>query len=159
MKDHDRGNEVQLNRLTELSTAELAQVIRGQAGPPVVMVEAHRRRIEHLNPSMNAIVTIAPDLKNRAREITSRSHCRVGEPCSDGLNVRWSKLLILLEAPPRLCRDSVSKWFHSRQNQKHCDSGRCCKSLRLKRILVAGGDSNSRPWGYEEQRSRCPKST
>jgi amidase len=46
---------------------ELAALVRTRAVSPVEVVEAHLRRIEQLNPSLNAIVTIAPDLLAQAR--------------------------------------------------------------------------------------------
>lgn len=43
-------------------------MIRGREVSPVEVVEAHLRRIEELNPSLNAVVTLAPDALRRARE-------------------------------------------------------------------------------------------
>jgi Asp-tRNA(Asn)/Glu-tRNA(Gln) amidotransferase A subunit family amidase len=43
-------------------------LIRGRAVSPVEVVEAHLRRIEEVNPRLNAIVTLAPDALERARE-------------------------------------------------------------------------------------------
>src|ERR1044072_9244993 len=43
-------------------------LIRLRAVSPVEVVEAHLRRIEKLNPHLNAIVTLAEDAMDRARE-------------------------------------------------------------------------------------------
>ena len=54
--------------LTRMSAAELAGQIRARAVSPVEVVEAYLRRIEEVNPPLNAVVTIAPDALERARE-------------------------------------------------------------------------------------------
>lgn len=58
--------------LTKLSATRLAALIRARAASPVEIVEAHLNRIsaynERLNPKLNAIVTLAPDVVDRARE-------------------------------------------------------------------------------------------
>ncbi|HYH85950.1 MAG TPA: amidase, partial [Pyrinomonadaceae bacterium] len=43
-------------------------MIRGRAVSPVEVVEAYLRRIKRVNPRLNAIVTLAPDALERARE-------------------------------------------------------------------------------------------
>jgi Asp-tRNA(Asn)/Glu-tRNA(Gln) amidotransferase A subunit family amidase len=45
----------------------VADLIRRREISPVEVAEAHLRRIDELNPSLNAIVTLAPDLIERAR--------------------------------------------------------------------------------------------
>jgi len=45
----------------------VADLIRRREVSPVEVAEAHLRRIAELNPSLNAIVTLAPDLIERAR--------------------------------------------------------------------------------------------
>ena len=45
----------------------VAELIRRREVSPVEVAEAHLRRIDELNPSLNAIVTLAPDLIERAR--------------------------------------------------------------------------------------------
>jgi Asp-tRNA(Asn)/Glu-tRNA(Gln) amidotransferase A subunit family amidase len=52
--------------LTTKSATELAALIRSRAVSPVEVVEAHLQRIARLNPSLNAIVTLAPDALDRA---------------------------------------------------------------------------------------------
>ncbi|HEV2913336.1 MAG TPA: amidase [Pyrinomonadaceae bacterium] len=47
-------------------------MIRTRAASPVEVAEAHLRRIESLNPVLNAIVTLAPDVLERAREAEGR---------------------------------------------------------------------------------------
>jgi amidase len=54
--------------LTSKSATELLQLIKTRAVRSVEIVEAYLTRIELLNPSLNAIVTIAPDVVDRARE-------------------------------------------------------------------------------------------
>src|ERR1700674_1483068 len=56
-----------MSDLTVQSATELARMIRQREVSPVEVVEAHLRRIESLNPSLNAIVTIAPDVLDCAR--------------------------------------------------------------------------------------------
>ncbi len=43
-------------------------MIRGRGVSPVEVMEAHLRRVERVNPSLNALVTLAPDALARARE-------------------------------------------------------------------------------------------
>lgn len=54
--------------LTQLSATKLAALIRGRRVSPVEVVEAYLRRIEQANPQLNAVVTLAPDALERARE-------------------------------------------------------------------------------------------
>ena len=49
------------------SLTTIAELIRRREVSPVEVAEAHLRRIDELNPSLNAIVTLAPDLIERAR--------------------------------------------------------------------------------------------
>jgi Asp-tRNA(Asn)/Glu-tRNA(Gln) amidotransferase A subunit family amidase len=53
--------------LIKETLATVARMIRQREVSPVEVVEAHLERIARLNPSLNAIVTIAPDLMERAR--------------------------------------------------------------------------------------------
>lgn len=53
--------------LTTKSATELVALISSRAVAPVEVVEAHLRRIEQVNPALNAIVTIAEDAIDRAR--------------------------------------------------------------------------------------------
>ena len=57
-----------MNELTEKSATELAGMIRMRAVSPVEVVKAYLRRVEKLNPRLNAIVTLAPDAPERARQ-------------------------------------------------------------------------------------------
>src|SRR5438552_16630382 len=57
--------------LTTKSATELAALIRSRTVSPVEIVEAHLRRIERINPSLNAIITLAPDALDRARAAES----------------------------------------------------------------------------------------
>jgi amidase len=52
-----------------MSAAELARLIRAGAASPVEVVEAHLRRVESVNARLNAVVTLAPDALERAREV------------------------------------------------------------------------------------------
>ena len=54
--------------LTNLSASELVRLIIGKQASPVEVAQAHLDRIEQLNPVLNAIVTIAPDVLERARQ-------------------------------------------------------------------------------------------
>ncbi|MFL6332351.1 MAG: amidase [Pyrinomonadaceae bacterium] len=54
--------------LTRLSAVELARLMRARAVSPVEAAEAYLRRIESVNPTLNAVVTLAPDVLERARE-------------------------------------------------------------------------------------------
>lgn len=51
-----------------MSAVELARQIRARAVSPVEVVGAYLRRVEELNPTLNAVVTLAPDALERARE-------------------------------------------------------------------------------------------
>ena len=53
--------------LTSKSATELIQLISAREVSSVEIVEAHLQRIEQLNPALNAIVTIAPDVVAQAR--------------------------------------------------------------------------------------------
>ncbi|MGB7924308.1 MAG: amidase [Pyrinomonadaceae bacterium] len=55
--------------LTRYTATRLAELIRGREVSPVEVVEAHLRRIEELNPHLNAVVTLAPDAISRARSM------------------------------------------------------------------------------------------
>src|SRR6201989_282499 len=56
------------DELTKLSAARAAELIRGGELSPVELAGAYLRRIESLNPQLNAIVTLAPDVLKRARK-------------------------------------------------------------------------------------------
>jgi Asp-tRNA(Asn)/Glu-tRNA(Gln) amidotransferase A subunit family amidase len=55
------------DELTTNSACQLASLIRSRVVSPVEVVEAHLRRVDQINPSLNAIVTFAPDILERAR--------------------------------------------------------------------------------------------
>jgi amidase len=57
--------------LTTRSATEIAALIHARAVSPVEVVEAHLQRIEQINPTLNAIVTLAPDALDRARAAES----------------------------------------------------------------------------------------
>ncbi|HEY0546634.1 MAG TPA: amidase [Pyrinomonadaceae bacterium] len=59
------------DELTTKSLMELAALIRSREVSPVEVLEAHLSRIERLNPQLNAIVTLAPDALEKAREAES----------------------------------------------------------------------------------------
>ena len=56
------------DELTKRGVTDLAELIRTRAVSPVEVTEAHLQRIEDLNPQLNAIITLAPDAIDRARE-------------------------------------------------------------------------------------------
>ena len=60
--------EIGMDDLTSQSATRLAELIRTRAVSPVEVVTAHLQRIQRMNPSLNAIVTLAPDALERARE-------------------------------------------------------------------------------------------
>ena len=56
--------------LAEKSLTELVDLMRTRSVSPLEVAEAHLERIEELNPRLNAIVTLAPDLLDRAAALT-----------------------------------------------------------------------------------------
>jgi len=54
--------------LTAQSLVTMARLIREREVSPVEIVEAHLERIAELNPTLNAVVTLAPDALERAKE-------------------------------------------------------------------------------------------
>src|SRR5688572_32610929 len=61
-----------LEELTHLSATVRAHLIRGKQASPVEVAQAYLKLLERINPSLNAIVTIAPDLLDRAREAEAK---------------------------------------------------------------------------------------
>ena len=57
-----------MNDLNAKSITELAELIRTRHASPVEIVQAHLDRISQINPALNAVVTIAPDLIEQARK-------------------------------------------------------------------------------------------
>jgi Asp-tRNA(Asn)/Glu-tRNA(Gln) amidotransferase A subunit family amidase len=57
-----------MSELTSRSAATLARLISDRSVSPVEVVQAHLAVIDQLNPKLNAIVTFAPDLLERAKE-------------------------------------------------------------------------------------------
>jgi Asp-tRNA(Asn)/Glu-tRNA(Gln) amidotransferase A subunit family amidase len=55
------------DEITSMSAAKLCESVRRRALSPVEIMEAHLRRAEASNPSLNAIVTFAPDALAQAR--------------------------------------------------------------------------------------------
>jgi len=56
-----------MNELVEQSLTTIARLIQRREASPVEVAEAHLERIARLNPELNAIVTIAPDVIEHAR--------------------------------------------------------------------------------------------
>src|SRR6185503_849689 len=56
-----------MNDLVELSLTTIAGMIQRREVSPIEVAKAHLERIAQLNPALNAIVTIAPDVIERAR--------------------------------------------------------------------------------------------
>src|SRR5215212_9032704 len=56
------------DELTSLSAGRAAELIRGGELSPVELVGAYLRRVESLNPRLNAVVTLAPDVLELARK-------------------------------------------------------------------------------------------
>ena len=65
-----------MTELIQHNLTALAKMIRAKEVSPVEVVEAHLRQIENLNPRLNAIVTIAPDLLDRARAAEKLSNSK-----------------------------------------------------------------------------------
>jgi Asp-tRNA(Asn)/Glu-tRNA(Gln) amidotransferase A subunit family amidase len=57
-----------MNDLTAQSLKTMARLIREREVSPVEIAQAHLERISALNPALNAIVTLAPDVLERAKE-------------------------------------------------------------------------------------------
>ncbi|MEP6717805.1 MAG: amidase [bacterium] len=57
-----------MSELTSQSASALVQLISTRSISPVEVAEAHLAAIDQLNPKLNAIVTVAPDVIQRARE-------------------------------------------------------------------------------------------
>ena len=56
-----------MNELNQQTLGSIAKMIREREVSPVEVAEAHLERIAGLNPALNAIVTLAPDVLERAR--------------------------------------------------------------------------------------------
>lgn len=57
-----------MTELVRKPLTKIAEMIRSRIVSPVEVAEAHLERIAELNPQLNAIVTLAPNLLDRARE-------------------------------------------------------------------------------------------
>src|SRR6186713_886225 len=57
-----------MSNLIKESLGAIAGMIQKREVSPVEVAEAHLERIARLNPELNAIVTLAPDVIERARE-------------------------------------------------------------------------------------------
>lgn len=57
-----------MSELVEQTLRAFAEMIQRREVSPVEVAEAHLERIARLNPGLNAIVTLAPDLLERARD-------------------------------------------------------------------------------------------
>ncbi|OLE52029.1 MAG: hypothetical protein AUG51_20235 [Acidobacteria bacterium 13_1_20CM_3_53_8] len=60
------------NELLTMSLAEVARLVRERSVSPVELMKSYLRRIEELNPRLNAIVTLAPDALDLALEAGKR---------------------------------------------------------------------------------------
>ncbi len=58
--------------LTQKSASELVALMKSRVASPVEVVEAYLRRIGEINPRLNAIVTIADDVLDRARDAEAK---------------------------------------------------------------------------------------
>ena len=62
---------MQLNALTELTIAQAAALFRARQLSPVELTEAYLRRIERLDPAINAFITVtAEQARAQARRAT-----------------------------------------------------------------------------------------
>ena len=57
-----------MNDLNSKPLTTIAELIRNRDVSPVEVAEAHLEQISRLNPALNAIVTVAPDVMERARD-------------------------------------------------------------------------------------------
>jgi Asp-tRNA(Asn)/Glu-tRNA(Gln) amidotransferase A subunit family amidase len=57
-----------MNEIISLSATHMVDLIRRGQLSPVDLVQAHLSRIDRLNPQLNAFVTAAPNVKEKARE-------------------------------------------------------------------------------------------
>lgn len=57
-----------MNDLTTKPLTTIAELIRNREVSPVEVAEAHLEQISQLNPGLNAIITVAPDVLERARD-------------------------------------------------------------------------------------------
>src|SRR5262245_52467410 len=57
-----------MDELISKSALQLIELMRRREVSPVEVVDAHLRRIDQINPMLNAIVTIAPDATAKAKE-------------------------------------------------------------------------------------------
>jgi len=64
-KKSERGTN--MSELLQKTLAEMARLIREREVSPVEVAQEHLERIAELNPALNAIVTVAPDVVERAR--------------------------------------------------------------------------------------------
>jgi len=76
-----------------MSLDEVARQLRERKISPVELAESYLRRIDELNPKLNAIVTLAPDVIDRARDAEAR--------ISSGANVG------VLEGIPFTVKDTI----------------------------------------------------
>jgi amidase len=60
--------DLSMNDLVKQPLGMIARLIQQREVSPVEVAEAHLERIARLNPALNAIVTLAPDVMERARE-------------------------------------------------------------------------------------------
>jgi Asp-tRNA(Asn)/Glu-tRNA(Gln) amidotransferase A subunit family amidase len=56
-----------MTEITAKSITSLGELIRGREASPVEVVQAYLERIDQINPRLNAIVTLAPDVIEQAR--------------------------------------------------------------------------------------------
>src|SRR6185295_20002669 len=66
-KTATKRHKMHTSDLANGSLKTIGQMIRKREVSPVEVVEAHLERIARLNPELNAIVTLAPDVLDRAK--------------------------------------------------------------------------------------------
>jgi amidase len=84
-----------VTELYYLSAVEQARLLRARSVSAVELLEAHLVRIEQVNPSVNAVVTLVPELA-RERAEAADARLRRGEPTGplDGLPVAHKDLVL-----------------------------------------------------------------
>ena len=107
-----------MDEIVSLSASRLAELIRKRAISPVEVAEAYLGRIETLNPSLNAIVTLAPDVIEQAQAAEARlsSAENVGPLHGVPLTIKDTKILIAL----KFINQFASEHQLVRQIQQYC---------------------------------------
>ncbi|GAB4509259.1 MAG: hypothetical protein OHK0046_03940 [Anaerolineae bacterium] len=98
-----------MDELLTLSTAELAQRIKAGQVSPVTVVEAHIRRIEEVNPKLNAVIT---PMFEQARAEAQAAAQRIAENGTEGLPPLFGVPVTIKDALPVAgVRFTAGSWY------------------------------------------------